>query len=57
MSAVLNGLMRVFPLIGAIVVLSAVLAGCSVGNCAYYGDPSYNFRCVVNGPGPRGGGH
>jgi hypothetical protein len=49
--------MRIFPLIATISLLSAALAACSVSDCAYYGSPSYNVRCVVGGPGPTGGGH
>jgi hypothetical protein len=29
------------------IVLSPALASCSAGDCAYYGSPDANTRCVV----------
>jgi hypothetical protein len=38
-------------------VMIAVLAGCSITDCAYYGGADASMRCVVTGPSPTGGGH
>ncbi len=42
-------------LIGAIIVAGA-LAGCSISDCAFYGETDTSVRCVVRGPSPVGGG-
>jgi len=44
-------------LVAAIVAAVAALAGCSTNSdCAYYGEPDANTRCVVVGPSPADGG-
>lgn len=47
--------MRIFLLIGAIVIMSGAVTGCTFNDCAYYGDPDYHVHCVITGPNPRGG--
>jgi hypothetical protein len=42
-------------LVAAIVASVAALAGCSNSDCAYYGEPDANTRCVVVGPSPVDG--
>jgi uncharacterized protein GlcG (DUF336 family) len=42
-------------LLAAIVASVAAPAGCSNSDCAYYGDPDANTRCVVVGPSPVDG--
>ena len=42
-------------LVAAIVAAVAAPAGCSNSDCAYYGDPDTNTRCVVVGPSPADG--
>jgi hypothetical protein len=41
---------------GTALVLSAALAGCSASDCAYYGSPDANTRCVVISAPTTGGG-
>ena len=47
---------RTIALVAAIIASVAALAGCSNSDCAYYGEPDANTRCVVVGPSPVGGG-
>ena len=49
--------MRHLLLIAALIANAAVLAGCSVRDCAYYGGGDASVRCVITGPGPTGGYH
>jgi hypothetical protein len=43
-------------ILGTAIVLSPALAGCSARNCAYYGSPDANTRCVVISAPTTGGG-
>jgi hypothetical protein len=43
-------------ILGAAIVLSPALASCSARDCAYYGSPDANTRCVVVGAPTTGGG-
>jgi hypothetical protein len=50
-----DGRARIFRRVAAFAAIAATLAGCSLSNCAYYGDPDYHVRCVITGPSPTGG--
>jgi hypothetical protein len=52
----LKGAAGTIALVAAIVTAVAAPAGCSNSDCAYYGDPDTNTRCVVVGPSPADGG-
>lgn len=52
----LKGTAETIALVAAIIAAVAALAGCSNSDCAYYGDPDANSRCVVVGPSPVDGG-
>ena len=41
---------------GTALVFSAALASCSARDCAYYGSPDANTRCVVISAPTTGGG-
>jgi hypothetical protein len=41
---------------GTAIVLSPALASCSARDCAYYGSPDANTRCVVISAPTTGGG-
>ena len=43
-------------ILGTALVLSPALASCSARDCAYYGSPDANTRCVVIGAPTTGGG-
>ena len=42
--------------LGTAIVLSPALASCSARDCAYYGSPDANTRCVVISAPTTGGG-
>jgi hypothetical protein len=50
-----NRPVHTFLLAAASVAISAALTGCSISDCAYYGDPDYRVHCVITGPAPAGG--
>jgi len=43
-------------ILGTALVLSPALASCSARDCAYYGSPDANTRCVVISAPTTGGG-
>ena len=43
-------------ILGTAIVLSLALASCSAKDCAYYGSPDANTRCVVISAPTTGGG-
>jgi hypothetical protein len=43
-------------ILGTAIVLSPALASCSARDCAYYGSPDANTRCVVISAPTTGGG-
>jgi hypothetical protein len=43
-------------ILAAAIVLSPALASCSAKDCAYYGRPDANTRCVVISAPTTGGG-
>ena len=43
-------------ILGTAIVLSPALASCSAKDCAYYGSPDANTRCVVISAPTTGGG-
>ena len=43
-------------ILGTAIVLSPALASCSAKDCAYYGSPDGNTRCVVISAPTTGGG-
>jgi class 3 adenylate cyclase len=43
-------------ILGTAIVLSPALASCSASDCAYYGSPDANTRCVVISAPTTGGG-
>ena len=43
-------------ILGTAIVLSPALASCSARDCAYYGSPDANTRCVVITAPTTGGG-
>ena len=43
-------------ILGTVIVLSPALASCSARDCAYYGSPDANTRCVVISAPTTGGG-
>src|SRR5882757_8743837 len=43
-------------ILGTAIVLSSALASCSARDCAYYGSPDANSRCVVISAPTTGGG-
>ena len=43
-------------ILGTAIVLSPALASCSARDCAYYGSPDANARCVVISAPITGGG-
>jgi hypothetical protein len=43
-------------ILGTALVLSPALASCSASDCAYYGSPDANTRCVVISAPATGGG-
>jgi len=43
-------------ILGIAILLSPALASCSARDCAYYGSPDANTRCVVISAPTTGGG-
>jgi hypothetical protein len=43
-------------ILGTVIVLSPALTSCSARDCAYYGSPDANTRCVVISAPTTGGG-
>ena len=43
-------------ILGTAIILSPALASCSARDCAYYGSPDANTRCVVISAPTTGGG-